>query len=280
MADFPHRSHWQALSQQLSMPGQAFIDGRYTDATSGARFDCISPIDGRVLAAVADCDAQDVERAVLAARRAFDAGHWSQASPAHRKRVLLALAALVEKHADELALLETPDMGKPVRDARRIDLPGVVRCWPDRRSGGQAVGKSRRPAHTSWGWSRASLPAWWRRSCHGISVADGLLEDRAGTGDGQFGGPAVRAFATVGVAAGGAGGRGGPAGRSAERAARPWCARGEPLALHMDVDVLAFTGSTATGAKLLEYAGRSNLKRVWLECGGKSPHWCSPTRRT
>ena len=128
MADFPHRSHWQALSQQLSMPGQAFIDGRYTDATSGARFDCISPIDGRVLAAVADCDAQDVERAVLAARRAFDAGHWSQASPAHRKRVLLALAALVEKHADELALLETPDMGKPVRDARRIDLPGVVRC--------------------------------------------------------------------------------------------------------------------------------------------------------
>ncbi len=104
MADFPDRSHWQALAQQLSIPGQAFIEGRYTHAASGARFDCISPIDGRVLGVVADCDAQDVERAVGAARRAFDAGHWSQASPAHRKRVLLALAALVEKHADELAL--------------------------------------------------------------------------------------------------------------------------------------------------------------------------------
>ena len=128
MADFPDRSHWQALAQQLSMPTQAFIDGRYVDAAHGARFDCISPIDGRVLAAVADCDAEDVERAVRAARRVFDAGHWSQASPVHRKRVLLALAELVEKHADELALLETLDMGKPVRDARRIDLPGVVRC--------------------------------------------------------------------------------------------------------------------------------------------------------
>ena len=128
MADFPDRSHWQVLAQQLSIPAQAFIDGRYTDAASGARFDCISPIDGRVLGVVADCDAEDVERAVRSARRAFDAGHWSEASPAHRKRVLLALAVLVEKHADELALLETLDMGKPVRDARRIDLPGVVRC--------------------------------------------------------------------------------------------------------------------------------------------------------
>lgn len=79
MANFPDRSHWQALALQLSIPGQAFIDGRYADAASGARFDCISPIDGRVLGTVADCDAQDVERAVLAARRSFEAGHWSQA---------------------------------------------------------------------------------------------------------------------------------------------------------------------------------------------------------
>lgn len=106
MADFPDRSHWQALRSRVAIPAQAFIDGRYVDAASGARFDCISPIDGRVLGAVADCDAQDVERAVASARCAFEAGHWSQASPAHRKRVLLALAALVETHADELALLK------------------------------------------------------------------------------------------------------------------------------------------------------------------------------
>lgn len=85
MTHFPDRSHWQALSSRVAIPGQAFIDGRFVDAASGARFDCISPIDGRVLGAVADCDAQDVERAVASARRAFEAGHWSQASPAHRK---------------------------------------------------------------------------------------------------------------------------------------------------------------------------------------------------
>jgi gamma-glutamyl-gamma-aminobutyraldehyde dehydrogenase len=127
MADFPDRSHWQVLAQQLSMPAQAFIDGRYTDAASGARFDCISPIDGRVLG-WSPTAMQRTWSAQCGGAACLRCGPLVEASPAHRKRVLLALAALVEKHADELALLETLDMGKPVRDARRIDLPGVVRC--------------------------------------------------------------------------------------------------------------------------------------------------------
>ena len=138
MADFPDRSHWQALAGQLTLPSQAFIDGRYVDAASGARFDCISPIDGRVLGQVADCDAHDVDRAVLAARRAFDAGHWSQASPSQRKRVLQALAALVEQHADELALLEAGARRAAHRPAWGGALPGL-----DRGGGGQAVRRHR-----------------------------------------------------------------------------------------------------------------------------------------
>ena len=122
------RDDWQRQADALTFQGQAFIDGRYVDAASGARYECISPIDGRVLVQVADADTTDVDRAVTAARRSFDAGDWSRAAPSHRKQVLLRLADLVEQHADELALLETLDMGKPVRDAREGDLAGVLRC--------------------------------------------------------------------------------------------------------------------------------------------------------
>lgn len=122
------REDWQRQADALVMHGQAFIDGRYCDAADGARFDCISPIDGRVLAQVADCAAADVERAVAAARRSFEAGHWSRAAPVQRKQILLRLADLIEQHADELALLESLGMGKRVSDARQGDLPGAVRC--------------------------------------------------------------------------------------------------------------------------------------------------------
>ncbi|MGE8260336.1 MAG: aldehyde dehydrogenase [Stenotrophomonas sp.] len=275
MADFPDRTHWQALAGQLAIPTQAFIDGRYVDAASGARFDCISPIDGRVLGQVADCDAQDVERAVAGARRAFYAGHWSQASPAQRKRVLLALAALVEHHADELALLETLDMGKPVRDARRVDLPGVVRCL---RWTAEAVDKlygdiaptgphelglvSREPAGVVAAivpWNFPLLMACWK-------IAPALA-----MGNSVVLKPSERSPLSALRLAALAAEAGLPDGVLNVLPGQGMYV-GEPLALHMDVDVLAFTGSTATGAKLLQYAGRSNLKRVWLECGGKSPH--------
>ena len=119
---------WQAMAGTLSIRTQAFIDGKYVDAASGKTFDCVSPIDGRVLGQVADGQEEDINRAVAAARRSFDAGAWSNARPTHRKKVLLKLTQLIEQHADELALLESLDMGKPVSDARSVDLASTIRC--------------------------------------------------------------------------------------------------------------------------------------------------------
>ncbi len=269
------REEWQRQADALVVNGQAFIDGRYVDAADGARFACISPIDGRALGQVADCGSADVERAVAAARRAFDAGDWSRTAPVHRKKVLLRLADLVEQHADELALLESLDMGKPVRDARQGDLPGAVRCL---RWTAEAIDKvygeiaptapdtlglvSREPVGVVAAivpWNFPLLMACWKIA-PALAAGNSLIlkpSERSPLS-------AIRLAALVAEA-------GIPDGvfnvlpGDGTRA-------GEPLALHMEVDALAFTGSTAVGKRLLQCAGRSNLKRTWLECGGKSPN--------
>ena len=122
------RQDWEHLAAGLSLRHQAFIDGQYVDAASGKTFDCLSPIDGRVLARVAECGSVDIDRAVVAARRTFDAGKWSNARPMQRKKVILRFAQLLQQHADELALLDALDMGKPVGDALHVDVAASVRC--------------------------------------------------------------------------------------------------------------------------------------------------------
>src|SRR5512139_3859898 len=97
---------WRERAASLAIHTQAFIDGRYLPAASGATFDDVSPIDGRVIARVASTDKADVDLAVAAARRAFEAGVWSRQPPRERKRVLQRFAELILEHRDELALLE------------------------------------------------------------------------------------------------------------------------------------------------------------------------------
>jgi len=118
----------KSQAKGLAYRNQAFIGGKFVDAASGKTFDCTSPIDGKVLTQVAACDKEDVDRAVQAARAAFEDGRWSRLAPARRKKVMLRWAELLEKHATELALLETLDMGKPIGDSARIDIPAVVNC--------------------------------------------------------------------------------------------------------------------------------------------------------
>ena len=125
----PHtRDSWQALADGLGIRTQAFIDGRYVDAASGKTFDCLSPIDGRVLGKVAEGEGEDIERAVAAARRSFKAGIWANTKPTYRKKILIKFAQLIEQYGDELALLEALDMGKPVSDARAVDVAATIRC--------------------------------------------------------------------------------------------------------------------------------------------------------
>lgn len=269
------RDEWQALADTLRPETRAFIDGRYVDAASGGTFECRSPIDGRVLGQVAEGGEEDINRAVAAARRSFEAGAWSRATPVHRKRTLQKFAQLVEAHGDELALLESLDMGKPVRDARSVDIAASVRClnWT-----AEAIDKvygevaptgidelgliTREPLGVVGAivpWNFPLLMASWKIApalaagnsvvlkpsekspLSAIRVA--ALAAEAGIPDGVFN--VVPGF-----------------GKGA----------GEPLALHMDVDGLVFTGSTAVGRRLLQCAGLSNMKRAYMECGGKSPN--------
>ena len=271
----PAPEDWHERARALSPNGHAFIDGRYVAAASGATFDCLSPIDGRSLAQVASTDAADVDLAVAAARRAFESGVWVRQSPRERKRVLLRFAELILEHGEELALLETLDMGKPIADSLAVDIPATARCiaWY-----AEAIDKiydeiaptshqalalvTREPVGVVGAivpWNFPLIMAAWKigpalaagnsfilkpsekSPLTAIRIAE--LATRAGIPDGVFN--VLPGF-----------------GQTA----------GQALALHMDVDCIGFTGSTRTGKLMLQYSGQSNMKRVWLECGGKSPN--------
>jgi len=269
------RDSWQALAEGLQIRTQAFIDGKYVDSASGRTFDCISPIDGRSLGQVAECTAEDIERAVIAARRSFDSGAWSEAKPSHRKKVLLKFAQLIEQHADELALLESLDMGKPVSDARAVDVAATIRCmaWT-----GEALDKvygevaptgpgelglvTREPLGVVGAivpWNFPLLMAAWKLA-PALAMGNSVVLKPS-----EKSPLSVIRLAEIAMAAGIPAGVFNVVPGFGKEA-------GEPLALHMDVDGLVFTGSTAVGKQLLQCAGRSNLKRAYMECGGKSPN--------
>ena len=266
---------WKSQAAGLSYHNQAFIDGKYVNAASGKTFECVSPIDGTVLTEVAECDGADVDAAVKAARKAFESGAWSNLAPARRKRVLSKLADLIRKHRDELALLETLDMGKPIRDSIRIDIPAVANCvaWY-----GEAIDK----VYDEVAPTDASALALITREPLGVVaavvpwnfpllMASWKLGPALATGNSVILKPAEQSPLT--------------ALRVAELAMEAGLPEGvlnvvpgygetagRALGLHMDVDCVAFTGSAEVGKYFLEYAGQSNMKRVSLECGGKTPN--------
>jgi 4-guanidinobutyraldehyde dehydrogenase/NAD-dependent aldehyde dehydrogenase len=269
------REDWLQRAAALTIRHQAFIDGKYVDAASGKTFDCLSPIDGRVLAKVAECGAEDVDRAVKVARRAFEGGKWANARPTQRKKVLVKLAQLIHEHGEELALLEALDMGKPVSDALNVDVAASVRCmsWT-----GEAIDKvygevastgqdelglvTREPLGVVGAivpWNFPLLMAVWKLApalAMGNSVVLKPSEKSPLTAL-RLAELAIEAGVPPGVFNVLPGfGRG----------------AGEPLAMHMDVDGLVFTGSTAVGKHLMVCAGMSNMKRAYMECGGKSPN--------
>jgi 4-guanidinobutyraldehyde dehydrogenase/NAD-dependent aldehyde dehydrogenase len=266
---------WHARARTLAIEARAFIDGRYLPAVSGETFDCVSPIDGRVLARVASTDAPDVDRAVAAARRAFEAGTWSHRPPRERKRVLLKFAQLIEQHAEELALLETLDVGKPIADSLAVDIPATVRCitWYAEAidklydevapTGHDALALiTREPVGVVGAivpWNFPLIMAAWKIG-PALAAGNSLILK-----------PSEKSPLTAIRIAALAAEAGIPEGVFNVLPGYGHTA-GQALALHMDVDCIGFTGSTRTGKLMLQYAGQSNMKRVWLECGGKSPN--------
>ena len=274
MLDHSHED-WKSRAAGLSFRNQAFIDGNFVDAASGKTFDSINPATGEVLAAVAECDVEDVDRAVAAARKAFEAGHWSRMGPSDRKEVLLKLAGLIRENLEEMALLDSLDMGKLVKDAATIDAPGsahffqwyaeaidkvydeVAPTGPGDLALVQRVPLGVVGAVTPWNfpldmatWKAAAalaagnsvvLKPAEQSPLSALRLAE--LASEAGVPDGVF-----NVLPGFGETA------------------------GKALGLHMDVDCLAFTGSTAIGKMFMQYSGKSNMKQVWPETGGKSPN--------
>ena len=266
---------WHERAAVLAPRTEAFIDGRYAPAVSGATFECINPATGKPIARVASCDAADIGQAVSSARRAFEAGHWSRRAPAARKKVLLRFAELIRKHREELALTESLDMGKPITDSLKIDIPAAANCiaWY-----AEAIDKiydeiaptshdslaliTREPAGVVGAivpWNFPLLMACWK------------LSPALATGNSVVLKPSEKSPLTALRVAELAIEAGLPEGVLNVVPGFGYTA-GEALAMHMDVDCVAFTGSTRVGKLMLEYAGRSNMKRVWLECGGKAPN--------
>lgn len=271
-------SPWSQRAAQLDIAGEAFIDGRWEAAANNATFPAVSPIDGRILTQVARCGRPEVDRAVSAARRAFESGCWSGLEPRARKAVMLKWAECLLAHKDELALLETLDTGKPIGDTATIDVPSAAYCiaWFAEaidKTGGEIAPTAahllglveRVPVGVVAAivpWNFPLLLAVWKcapaiacgnsvvlkpsekSSLSALRIAELALE--AGLPAGVLN--VVPGFGEV----------------------------GEALASHLDVDCVAFTGSTAVGRKIAHYAADSNLKRVWLELGGKSPQVVLP----
>lgn len=266
---------WHDKAEALSFRTQAFINGHFVNSVSGDTFEIINPATGHSLAHVARCTQEDVDIAVGAARHAFESRVWCGLPPAKRKSILLNYAKLIDEHKEDFALLESLDMGKPISDAMGYDAPATARCIQWNAEAIDKVYDEVAPVtedalalvtREALGvvaaivpWNFPTVMAAWKI---GPALATGnsvivkpsekspltaiLLADlakQAGIPDGVF--QVLPGF-----------------GHEA----------GQALALHNDVDCITFTGSTAVGKKLLSFAGESNLKRAFMECGGKSPH--------
>jgi 4-(gamma-glutamylamino)butanal dehydrogenase len=253
---------------------RAFINGQFVDAADGATFDTLAPATGQIVAQVAACSAADVDRAVTAARTAFNSGQWSRRAPAERKATLLRLADLLESHSDELAAIESVDAGKPITDCRTFDIPDVLNTlrWYAEATD-KVFGKvsPTGPAHLGlivreptgvvgavlpWNFPAAML-AW--KIAPALAAGNSIVVKP----------PELASLSTLRIA------------ELASEAGLPDGVlnvvpglgedTGRAVGLHPDIDMVSFTGSTEVGRAFLRYAADSNLKNIVLECGGKSP---------
>jgi aldehyde dehydrogenase (NAD+) len=256
-------------------PTKLLINGEWQDAASGKTFETINPATEEVITSVAEADAADANVAVAAARRAFEQGPWHKMSATERGRLMYKLADLIEANKKDLAALETLDNGKPFGDSLAADLPLTIACyryyagWADKNHGktipingpyfcytrhepvgvcAQIIPWNFPMLMMAWKWGPALaagctlvLKAAEQTPLTALRVAELAME--AGFPPGV-----VNVLTGFGPTAGGA------------------------LARHMDVDKVAFTGSTEVGHEIMKASAESNLKRVTLELGGKSPN--------
>jgi gamma-glutamyl-gamma-aminobutyraldehyde dehydrogenase len=274
MSELLNKAQYEAIAQRLVLPTQAFIDGAFRPALSGRTFQTSNPATGAKLADIAACNADDVDLAVSKARAAFDDGRWSKLRPGERKEVLLKLCALMKRDAIELAVMESLDSGKTILDCTTIDVPETIHCLKWHAELIDKIYDQVAPAsdqHIAMvvrepvgvvglvlPWNFPLLMLGWKI---GPALAAGcslVIKPAAETSL-----TALRLAALAHEAGVPAGVLNVVTGSGSEV--------GEPLGKHPDVDMVSFTGSTATGRRFLRYSADSNLKEVVLEMGGKNP---------
>lgn len=266
---------WHDKAAKLSFEGRLFIDGDFREAVSGAKFETINPANDSVIAAISRGDAADIDLAVTSAHKAFKSGAWSRLAPRARMAIMLRFADLIEKHAEEFALLDTIDMGKPIQEMLTVDIPLALTCF---RFTAECIDK----IEGSVGSTSSDVLSYVIRQPLGVVgcivpwnypllMTAWKIAPALAAGNSVVLKPAEQSplsallLARLFVEAGGpAGVLNVVNGFGAEA--------GKALALHDGVDKIAFTGSAEVGKLMLIYAGQSNMKKVATECGGKSPH--------
>jgi acyl-CoA reductase-like NAD-dependent aldehyde dehydrogenase len=275
MSNLITQTNWREKAKNLKPQNKAFINGQFVDAVSGKTFPTYYPATGDVITHIAACDSADVDKAVTAARRAFVSGIWSDLKPFDRKMKMLRWVELIREHIVDLALLETLDTGKPIKESVNVD---ATSCANNLQWFAECIDKlydeiapngptslamvTREPIGVVGAvvpWNYPLIISSWKM---GPALAAGNsvvlkpaeqstlsalklveLAKQAGIPDGV-----INVVPGLGHEA------------------------GQALGLHPGVDVILFTGSTEVGKKFLEYSAKSNLKKVGLELGGKSPH--------
>ncbi len=269
------REEWQLAAGAVQPRNDLLIDGAWGEAASGRRFPTVNPATGEPITEVAEAGEVDVDRAVRSAREAFDDGRWSRLAPRDRGRALMRLAELIERDGEDLQLLETLDVGKPVRYSRRVDVEQAITTYgwygeaADKLydeiapTGPEALGLiTREPvgvvgAVTPWNFP-LMINAW--KLAPALVAGNSVVlkpAEQAPLSALRIGELALEAGIPPGVL-NVVPGFGETAGRA--------------LGLHPGVDAITFTGSTDVGKAFLRYAGESNMKRVSAETGGKTPN--------
>ncbi|MBB4186926.1 gamma-glutamyl-gamma-aminobutyraldehyde dehydrogenase [Sinorhizobium terangae] len=268
------RAYWESLLAELTFEGRHFIDGARRASVSGETFTRFRPMDGRPGPELARGNSKDIGAAVAAARAVFESGAWRKKEPLEKKKIMLKWADLIRQHGEELALLETLDVGKPIMASLNVDVrlaaegiqyygemidklyDEIAPTGPNARALVRKVPLGVIGAITPWNYPLI-IDAW--KLGPAIAAGNSVVLKPAE----QSSLSAIRLAELAGEAGLPAGVFNVVTGYGEEA--------GKPLALHMDVDMIAFTGSTEVGKLIMGYAAQSNVKRVALELGGKSP---------
>ena len=264
---------WHDKAAKLTIDGRPVINGERVDALSGQTQTKTNPANGETISQLHLGGQADVDAAVSAARAAYESGEWSRTSATHRREVLLRLADLIEARADEFALLDTLDMGKPIGESSTIDAPGSAALY---RFYGEAIEKTAdeipvTPVGSTALVTREPLGVIgiivpWN---YPLEIATWKIAPALAAGNALVVKPPVEASHSILLLAELAAEAGVPAGILNVVPGRGSVV-GQALGMHMDVDMLGFTGSTEVAMQLQQYAGTSNMKRLALEAGGKS----------